>query len=640
MRNRNGNYLDTLPYYAGPLGSEIRDGSTYFRLWAPSASSVELFLYKEGSECASFRRESLNKYSDGHWEARIDEDLEYTYYDYLIFTNGNEYRTIDPYAVSAGVNGRRAMVIDLRHTDPEGWEEDRAPERQNDDIIYELHVKDFTYQRFSGISDRARGRFIALTEENTHLTFDENFPTGLSYLKSLGITHVQLMPIYDYGSIDEKGNDFDFNWGYDPENYNVPEGSYSTDAEHGEVRIRELKEMIRALHKAGLRVVMDVVYNHTYRLDSPLFRTEPWYFYRQNADKSASNGSGCGNDIATERPMAHRYILDSVLFWAEEYHIDGFRFDLMGLLDTRLMNDIRESLDRIYGKGEKLVYGEPWAAGGTAVKEGFQLADKYALSLLDDGIGAFSDSTRDLIKGSNFDSKSLGFVNGGNVDLHLLRHAVAGWMNGDWHFRTKSANQTIEYVSCHDDWTLWDKLKLSLDPKEDFLQLDEKTVKANKAAAAMYFTMQGRPFMLSGEEAARTKVGIKNSYNSPIFINRFDWTRTKDAKELIDYYRSLIATRKRIPALYDKSEKAIDRIKSFETLYKRTAVFLLDNHPDEKYPSLMLIYSNEEKPVTMQLGKLWTVLIDPDSASYMDSGEKDVKELYLEGPEVYLLASK
>ena len=513
--------LEKLPYYDGPLGFELNEKETIFRLWAPTADEVTLNLYNDGLFGPKFKEKNLIKHHDGHWEVSIQKNLEGIYYDYLIKTNDTSFQTIDPYAISAGANGKRAMVLDLEKTNPEGWSEDKAPERKNDDIIYEIHVKDFTYQKFSGISDEARGKFLGLAQKNTHLTFDSTFPTGLEYLKSLGITHVQLMPIYDFGSVDEMGADNQFNWGYDPENYNVPEGSYSTDAEHGEVRVKELKQMIKALHESGLRVIMDVVYNHTYRLDSPLFRIEPWYFYRRNKDGSPSNGSGCGNDIASERPMAHRYILDSVLYWAREYHIDGFRFDLMGLLDTRLMNDIRESLDRIYGVGEKLLYGEPWAAGGTAVKEGFQLSDKNALTLLNNGIGAFSDSTRDLIKGSNFDSKSAGFVNGGQIEMHLLRHAVAGWMNGDWHFRTQTANQTIQYVSSHDDWTLWDKLKFTCDSKEDFLLLDEKTLRANKAAAAMYFTMQGRAFMLSGEEAARTKIGVKNSYNSPLFINRF-----------------------------------------------------------------------------------------------------------------------
>ena len=503
--------LEKLPYYDGPLGFELNEKETIFRLWAPTADEVTLNLYNDGLFGPKFKEKNLIKHHDGHWEVSIQKNLEGIYYDYLIKTNDTSFQTIDPYAISAGANGKRAMVLDLEKTNPEGWSEDKAPERKNDDIIYEIHVKDFTYQKFSGISDEARGKFLGLAQKNTHLTFDSTFPTGLEYLKSLGITHVQLMPIYDFGSVDEMGADNQFNWGYDPENYNVPEGSYSTDAEHGEVRVRELKQMIKALHESGLRVIMDVVYNHTYRLDSPLFRIEPWYFYRRNKDGSPSNGSGCGNDIASERPMAHRYILDSVLYWAREYHIDGFRFDLMGLLDTRLMNDIRESLDRIYGEGEKLLYGEPWAAGGTAVKEGFQLSDKNALTLLNNGMGAFSDSTRDLIKGSNFDSKSAGFVNGGQIEMHLLRHAVRGWMNGDWHFRTQTANQTIQYVSSHDDWTLWDKLKFTCDSKEDFLLLDEKTLRANKAAAAMYFTMQGRAFLLSGEEAARTKIGVKNS---------------------------------------------------------------------------------------------------------------------------------
>ena len=630
--------LDTLPYYDGPLGFELTESGTYFRLWAPSATDVTLCLYSDGLFGPEYRRESLEKFQDGHWETFIAENLEGTYYDYLITTGGTEYRSMDPYAVGAGANGKRAMVLDLGKTDPEGWADDKAPERESEDVIYEIHVKDFTAQRFSGISEKARGKYMALTERGTHLPFDESQPTALEYLKSLGITHVQLMPIFDFASVDEMGSEEQFNWGYDPENYNVPEGSYSSDAEHGQVRVRELKEMVKALHESGIRVIMDVVYNHTYRLDSPLFRIEPWYFYRQNKDGSSSNGSGCGNDIATERPMVHRFILDSILYWTREYHMDGFRFDLMGLIDTRLMNDIREKLDSEYGKGEKLIYGEPWAAGGTAVKEGFQLSDKNALPLLSNGIGAFCDSTRDLIKGSNFDSHSSGFVNGGMVDLNLFRHAVAGWMNGDWHFRTKSANQTIQYVSSHDDWTLWDKLKFTCDEKEDFLVLDEKTIAANKAAAAMYFTMQGRPFMLSGEEAARTKIGVKNSYCSPLFINRFDWVRTKEADELISYYKGLIRLRKAMPAFYDKSERAKERITSFSTVGKKTVLITLDNSGREDYPHLLVIYSNEDKETSLPLEKEYSVLLDPECSNRMDSPIKVKGSLSLKAPAVYVLA--
>ena len=630
--------LEKLPYYDGPLGFELNEKETIFRLWAPTADEVILNLYNDGLFGPKFKEKNLIKHHDGHWEVSIQKNLEGIYYDYLIKTNDTSFQTIDPYAISAGANGKRAMVLDLEKTNPEGWSEDKAPERKNDDIIYEIHVKDFTYQKFSGISDEARGKFLGLAQKNTHLTFDSTFPTGLEYLKSLGITHVQLMPIYDFGSVDEMGADNQFNWGYDPENYNVPEGSYSSDAEHGQVRVRELKEMVKALHESGIRVIMDVVYNHTYRLDSPLFRIEPWYFYRQNKDGSSSNGSGCGNDIATERPMVHRFILDSILYWTREYHMDGFRFDLMGLIDTRLMNDIREKLDSEYGKGEKLIYGEPWAAGGTAVKEGFQLSDKNALPLLSNGIGAFCDSTRDLIKGSNFDAHSSGFVNGGVVDLNLFRHAVAGWMNGDWHFRTKSANQTIQYVSSHDDWTLWDKLKFTCDEKEDFLVLDEKTIAANKAAAAMYFTMQGRPFMLSGEEAARTKIGVKNSYCSPLFINRFDWVRTKEADELISYYKGLIRLRKAMPAFYDKSERAKERITSFSAVGKKTVLITLDNSGCDDYPHLLLIYSNEDKEISLPLEREYSVLLDPECSNRMDSPIKVKGSLSLKAPAVYVLA--
>ena len=335
--------LDTLPYYDGPLGFELTESGTYFRLWAPSATDVTLCLYSDGLFGPEYRRESLEKFQDGHWETFIAENLEGTYYDYLITTGGTEYRSMDPYAVSAGANGKRAMILDLGKTDPEGWADDKAPERESEDIIYEIHVKDFTAQRFSGISEKARGKYMALTERGTHLPFDESQPTALEYLKSLGITHVQLMPIFDFASVDEMGSEEQFNWGYDPENYNVPEGSYSSDAEHGQVRVRELKEMVKALHESGIRVIMDVVYNHTYRLDSPLFRIEPWYFYRQNKDGSSSNGSGCGNDIATER----RVVLGDVI-GENQVVMDGLAQDervvIQGLQKVRDGQKVRPSL--------------------------------------------------------------------------------------------------------------------------------------------------------------------------------------------------------------------------------------------------------------------------------------------------------
>ena len=638
MSQDDSGKFDNFPYYEGKLGFELAEEKTIFRLWAPSASSVLIRLYEDGLFLPSYMDRYLEKYQDGHFETVFEENLNGKYYDYLITTNGRSYESADPYARSCGANGLRSMVINLKSTDPEGWENDKAPKRQKEDIIYEVHVKDFTFQRFSGISAEHRGKYLGLAERGTRLLFDKQYRTGLDYIAELGVTHVQLMPIFDFGSIDEMGSDQKFNWGYDPQNYNVPEGSYSTDPEHGEVRIRELKMMVKAMHEAGLRVVMDVVYNHTYHLDSCLFRTEPWYFYRQNADGSSSNGSGCGNDIASERPMVHRYILDSIIYWAEEYHIDGFRFDLMGLIDTGLMNDIREKLDQKYGKGEKLIYGEPWAAGGTAVKAGYQLADKNALALLDKNIGAFCDSTRDLVKGSNFDASSLGFANGGTVDMNLIKHAVLGWNPGDWHFSTKSPSQTITYLSSHDEWTLWDKLVLTMDENEEFLKLSPQVLEANRLAAAMYFTMQGRPFMLSGEEMARTKAGVKNSYCSPLFINRFDWIRTKEAHSLVEYYKGLIRLRKSIPALTDKSSGAKNRLLEFKIIGKHTVKIRLDNKGDEKYKEIQLIYTQEKEMQRLQLDGKWDVLMDGEISDRRDAPIKVEGYINTRGPEAILLA--
>lgn len=625
------------PYYSGKLGFSLDNGKTSFFIWAPSAKEVTIRLYDEGLWSDAIEERKLEKHSDGHFETTFEKNLDGIYYDYLIVTGGEEYITADPYAIAAGANGERSMVLDLRRTDPEGWKEDKAPERPVENIIYEVHVKDFTFQEFSGISPEKRGKYLGLAERGTRLTTDKNFKTGLDYLCDLGITHVQLMPIYDYGSVDELGDDMDFNWGYDPVNYNVPEGSYSSDPMHGEVRIRELKEMIMALHKSGLRVIMDVVYNHTYHLDSYLFRTEPWYFYRQNADGSPSNGSGCGNDIASERPMVHRYIVESVLYWAREYHIDGFRFDLMGLLDTNLIGDIRAKLDNIYGEGEKLIYGEPWGAGLTPFAEGAYPADKGALKYISANIGAFCDATRDMIKGSTFEFHAKGFVSGGNVEPHLWRNSVSGWSIEDWRFATKAPSQTILYVSSHDDWTLWDKLVGALSENESFLKKDPDLLRANKLAAALYFTMMGNLFMLSGEEAGRTKLGVKNSYNSPLFINKFDWQRTKEFKVLVDYYKGLMRMRKKMPCLLDKSEKAKDRILSSTIISNKTVTITLDNKEHERYKTIKLIYTGEAGYFSLPVDGKWYILMDGENPDMTDNPMEVENVVYSHGREVIML---
>ena len=382
-------------------------------------------------------------------------------------------------------------------------------------------------------------------------------------LKGLGVTHVQLLPIYDFGSVDEEGDGSQFNWGYDPMNYNVPEGSYSTDPADGAVRIRECKEMVQALHENGLRVVMDVVYNHTYAADSWLERSAPGYYYRRWPDGTLSNGSGCGNDIAAGRAMADNYIVHSVLYWAKEYHIDGFRFDLMGLLTVELMNRIQRALDAAFGKGEKLVYGEPWRAADSPMEPGSVSPMKDSASLLDPRIGMFCDTTRDAIKGDCFHCEQPGFVNGGVGLGETILCAAAGWTGGVGDFKPRACSQVVNYVSAHDNYTLWDKLALCSpgpggavcyqEPRDDLLA-------QNRLAAFVCFTCQGNLFLQAGEEFGRTKLGDHNSYKSSPEVNRLDWHRAWSFGGLTDYYRQLIRLRKSLPGLCDKGPGAGGRI--------------------------------------------------------------------------------
>ena len=558
-----------------PLGSFCGEAGTRFALWSPMAQGVTLNLYADGSRGDAFARIPMRRGERGLWQAEDPRNLDGVYYDYDVTADGVCRRTGDPYARACGLNGRRSMVIDLARTNPPGWESDRAPARAAEDVIAEVHVKDFSIDPASGVSPAHRGKYLAFCETDTTLCGDGVHPTGVAYLRRQGVTHVQLMPVFDFGSVDE-GNPEDYNWGYDPVNYNVPEGSYATDAAHGEVRIRELKQAIAALHRSGLRVVMDVVHNHTMSLDVPLFAGAPWYFYRQRRDGRPSNGSGCGNELAAERSMCARYILDSVLYWAEEYHIDGFRFDLMGLLPVNLMTRIRKELDKRYGRGEKLLYGEPWTGGRPGPHSGAHLAGREHLSAMP-GVGAFCDATRDAVKGSVFDDRAPGFVNGGGFNAQWLACCVRGWVQTGDAFPVNAPAQTITYLSAHDDLTLFDKLVATLDPGRDYDALSPRLLRANRLAAAINFFCQGRPFFLLGEEAARTKRGDHNSYRSGAEVNRIDWRRVWAAQELVDYYRGLIALRRQLPALCDKGKHAASRIADVYAPADGTAVIVLDN---------------------------------------------------------------
>lgn len=613
-------FLKNFVYDGNDLGVECNEDKTTFRLWSPEAEGVILNLYHVGNGEKAYRQIPMEAKEKGVWSWETDEELHGVYYDYLISRDGEKVLTADPYAKACGVNGLRSMAVNLKKTDPEGWEKDQSPEEGEERIVYELHVKEFSWDKSGGFPEEYRGKYKAFTCKHTTLNNDGIHPTGLDYLKELGVTHIQIMPMYDYGSVDEDGDDTEFNWGYDPVNYNVPEGSYATDAKHGEVRVKEMKEMIQSIHEAGFGVIMDVVYNHTYSLDSWLQKTLPWYFYRVFPDGTISNGSACGNDVASERAMCGKYILDSVLYWAKEYHIDGFRFDLMGLLDVDLMNRIRKELDLQYGKGKKIIYGEPWAATKTAVEGRKKLAKKNNIGLLDENVGAFCDSTRDGIKGSALKPKKAGFINGAQKKEDEMLASVMAWCANPYQARgwknVKAPSQIVTYVSAHDNHTLWDKLKETV-PEAECMRL-------NKMAAAVYMTCQGTLFFLSGEEFARTKDGLDNTFNAPISLNCLKWEQAWQNHELVHYYQGLIALRKKISGLCDKSE---DSDKKITDIWKEKQIvgFTVDNDEGCLWSQVKVIYNASKKAFLCDLDGNWELLCDGNDSWCFE------KEIHVDG---------
>ena len=411
--------------YSGPLGPEYNPSGTRLRLWAPTAQKVSVNLYRRGDGGACMGTLPLERHGQGVWSVYLPGDQHGHYYTFTVEVDGTAYETGDPYARTAGVNGLRSMILDAPRIDPPDWNHDhRVIVPASRRTVWEVSVRDFSQDPACGVRNAWRGKFMAFTQKGTTLSSAGTFPTCLDYLKRLGVGYVQLMPIFDFGSVDEsRPLTRQYNWGYDPTNYNVPEGSYSTDPTKGEVRVRECKEMIAALHAAGIGVIMDVVYNHMYRNENPLNSTVPYYFFRQNPDGSFSNGSGCGNEFASERPMARKYLIDSVLYWAQEYHIDGFRFDLMGLYDVDTMNELRAALDALPGGRSILMYGEPWQGSGSQLHR--YEANKANLAMLSERIGVFCDNTRDVIKGGCFDAREPGYVEGKPGSFWDIGGAVA-----------------------------------------------------------------------------------------------------------------------------------------------------------------------------------------------------------------------
>ena len=607
--------------FKGELGAIYSKTATTFRLWSPVATAVSVCIYKTGSDReqgAQMLSSTQMKYaeSNGTWYTTLAGDFKNRYYTYRVTVNGETNEVVDPYAKAVGVNGDRGMIVDLSETDPEGWENDSFDrvDFETEAVVWEVNVRDFSASASSGVSEKNRGKYLAFTELQTTLNSEGSIPTCVAYLKELGVNYVQINPFYDFASIDESDTESEqYNWGYDPKNYNVPEGSYSSDPYDGRVRIKECKQMIKALHEAGIGVIMDVVYNHTYYSeDSFLNQIVPYYYHRINEDGSWSNGSGCGNDVATERYMARRLIRESVVYWAQEYHIDGFRFDLMGLMDVTTMNSIRVLLDRLDNGDKILMFGEAWNLN-TTVPADVKLANQNNMNLLSKRIGAFNDTSRDAIKGSVFNMSEVGFVQEGKSKV-----GVRAAINGDAGGWATAPNQCVNYSSCHDNLTLYDKLTGSVYHDKEYQQRREDLVSMNKLSAAIILMSRGMPFMLAGEEMARTKLGDENSYISSVEINQIDWNSIKKYTSLIDYYKGLIQIRSAVGTMCDPSGSR-SALTYLETQGKGTIAFTANGSSYSRIVAAFNGNPTESSAVTLPEGE-WVILADGDRAGLISLG--------------------
>lgn len=529
---------------------EYTPESTTFSLWSPTADEVRLMLFDTGNEGHAYETVALQPGENGTWSVKVDKDLLGKFYTFNVKINDKWLGdTPGINARAVGVNGKRAAIIDMKATNPEGWDQDQRPPLKSaaDIVLYEMHHRDFSIDSTSGINHK--GKYLALTEHGT--VNSTKMSTGIDHLVDLGVTHVHLLPSYDYASVDEsKLNENKYNWGYDPQNYNVPDGSYSTDPYTPATRIKEFKQMVQALHKAGIRVVLDVVYNHTFNTaESNFERTVPGYFYRQKKDGTFADGSACGNETASDRAMMRNYMIESVLYWINEYHLDGFRFDLMGIHDIETMNEIRKAVDKV--DPSIFIYGEGWAAQAPAYPAD-SLAMKAHVNRMP-GIAAFSDEMRDGLRGPFNENKKGAFLAGlpgeemsikfgivGAIEHPQVKNDSVNYSKAPWALQP---TQMISYVSCHDDMCLVDRLQASIPGLTR-----EQLVKLDKLAQTAVFTSQGVPFIYAGEELMRDKKGVHNSFESPDSINAIDWRRKAMNADVFAYYKGLIALRKSHPA--------------------------------------------------------------------------------------------
>lgn len=608
---------DDYPVYDGEdLGLTYTPERSVFKLWSPPAEEVQLHLYEAGIGGEPLETTAMERGEQGVWAATFDEDLRGKFYAFQVKIDGEWLAEVpDPYVKAVGVNGDRGMVIDLDETDPEGWQSDERPPFGNptDAIIYELHFRDISIADNSGIEHK--GKFLGLTETGTESPDGES--TGLDHLKEMGVTHIHILPSFDFKSVDETTlEENNYNWGYDPKNYNVPEGSYSTDPYDGRVRIREFKQMVQALHENGIRVVLDVVYNHTGDTEQSHFnQLVPGYYYRHKEDGSFSDASACGNETASERAMMRKFIVESVQYWVNEYHIDGFRFDLMGIHDKETMNEVSAAVRAI--DPSIIVYGEGWKAGESPLPDE-QLALKAETYELD-GVAAFSDDIRDAIKGHVFTYDEKGFVSGKSgleesikfgvvastehpqIDYDSINYSTAPW--------AQHPTQTVTYVSCHDNHTLWDRLEISAAEASK-----AERIKMHKLAGAIVLTSQGLTFLHAGTEMLRTKYGDENSFESSDSINRIDWARKSEYKDVVDYYKGLIALRKNHPAFrMTKTEQVVEHLQFLEFKHPDNIVgyTISGNANGDQWREILVVFNGNRTQRQLYLPEgEWIVTLD------------------------------
>jgi pullulanase len=623
--------FSAFPNYGGDdLGVLYTKEKTNIRIWAPSAIEVELRIYEKSTVGEAIRIDQFFKAENGIWTISLHGDLKGYYYTIRVNDGDwlNETPGVDARAV--GMNGHRGLIFNPEETNPEGWLTDQRVENTNpvDAIIYELHVRDFSISQSSGIKNK--GKFLAFTENGT--LSPKRLTTGTDHLKELGITHVHLLPVNDFLTVDENAPDQSYNWGYDPQNFNAPEGSYSTDP-NSTSRISELKMLVQSLHQAGIGVILDVVYNHTaFTRRSCFNQTVPGYYYRQKADGTFSNASGCGNELATDRTMVRKYILDSLQYWVTEFHLDGFRIDLMGIYDIDTMNQIRAKMDSI--SPSIILYGEGWTADESPLPENFR-AIKTSVSRLN-RIAVFNDDFRDGIKGHNFNPRSKGFVSGQTVEEETIKFGIAGacfhpqivygyveqskspWAKEPW--------QCVNYASCHDNYTLYDKLVMSC-PEASEDELNRMVM----MAGALVLTSQGIPFLHAGVEMARTKLGDHNSYKSPDRINQIDWNRKSTFLEIFKYYQNLIRLRKNHPAFRMTSSVQIREHLIFSEDYRPgVASYVLVNHAnDDDWRTILVVFNGNTQSINFPIkGHInWRIVAQ-------DNTIDELGQIYPEGDEI------